>query len=48
MGWLRHIKLLGKDIHDDEDSRSVTVLSDDELPAVFYGETKNRSARTYY
>ncbi|MDO5054005.1 ATP-binding cassette domain-containing protein [Pasteurella oralis] len=40
-GVLRHIKLLGKDIHDDEDSRSVTVLSDDELPAVFYGETKN-------
>ncbi|AKD39183.1 iron transport system ATP-binding protein [Pasteurella multocida subsp. multocida OH4807] len=40
-GVLRHIKLLGKDIHDDEDTRSVTVLSDDELPAVFYGETKN-------
>lgn len=40
-GVLRHIKLLGRDLHDDEDSRSVTVLADDELPAVFYGQTKN-------
>lgn len=40
-GVLRHIKLMGKDIHDDEDNRSVTVLTDDELPAVFYGQTKN-------
>lgn len=40
-GVLRHIKLMGKDIHEDEDERSVTVLTDDELPAVFYGQTKN-------
>lgn len=40
-GVLRHVKLMGKDIHDDEDDRSVTVLTDDELPAVFYGQTKN-------
>ncbi|MGC7559448.1 ATP-binding cassette domain-containing protein [Pasteurella sp. PK-2025] len=40
-GVLRHVKLLGKDIHEDEDARSVTVLSDEELPAVFYGQTKN-------
>ncbi|MDD7424913.1 MAG: ATP-binding cassette domain-containing protein [[Actinobacillus] rossii] len=40
-GVLRHIKLLGSDLHDDEDQRSVTLLADDELPAVFYGQTKN-------
>ncbi|PJG86285.1 ATP-binding cassette domain-containing protein [Conservatibacter flavescens] len=40
-GVLRHIKLLGRDLHDDEDNRSVTVLTDDERPAVFYGQTKN-------
>lgn len=40
-GVLRHIKLLGSDLHDDEDQRAVTVLTDDERPAVFYGQTKN-------
>lgn len=40
-GVLRHVKLLGRDLHDDEDSRAVTVLTDDERPAIFYGETKN-------
>ncbi len=40
-GVLRHIKLLSSDLHDDEDTRSVTVITDDELPAVFYGQTKN-------
>lgn len=39
-GVLRHIKLQGEHLHDDEDSRSVTVLTDDERPAVFYGQTK--------
>lgn len=39
-GVLRHIKLLGSDLHDDEDHRAVTVLTDDERPAVFYGQTK--------
>jgi len=39
-GVLRHIKLAGSDLHDDEDNRSVTVLTDDERPAVFYGQTK--------
>lgn len=39
-GVLRHIKLLGNDLHDDEDQRAVTVLTDDERPAVFYGQTK--------
>ncbi|TDQ57185.1 manganese/iron transport system ATP-binding protein [Mesocricetibacter intestinalis] len=39
-GVLRHIKLSGSDLHDDEDARAVTVLTDDERPAVFYGQTK--------
>ena len=39
-GVLRHIKLSGSDLHDDEDDRAVTVLTDDERPAVFYGQTK--------
>ena len=29
-GVLRHIKLLGENLHNDEDKRSVTVLTDDE------------------
>ncbi|POY46757.1 ATP-binding cassette domain-containing protein [Avibacterium paragallinarum] len=40
-GSLRNIKLLGQDLHNDNDDRAVTVLTDDELPAVFYGQTKN-------
>ncbi|TCP94667.1 manganese/iron transport system ATP-binding protein [Cricetibacter osteomyelitidis] len=40
-GVLRHIKLQGEDLHNDADQRAVTVLTDDERPAVFYGQTKN-------
>lgn len=40
-GVLRHVKLLGDELHEDEDERAVTVLTDDERPAVFYGTTKN-------
>ena len=36
-GVLRQIRLTGKDLHDDDDSRAVTILADDEVPAVFYG-----------
>lgn len=36
-GVLRQIHLAGKDLHDDDDSRAVTILADDEVPAVFYG-----------
>ena len=35
---LRHHQLVGTDLHDDEDDRSVTVLTDDERPLVLYGE----------
>lgn len=37
-GILRHHQLVGSDLHDDEDARSVTVLTDDERPLVLYGE----------
>ncbi|MEZ5810250.1 MAG: manganese/iron ABC transporter ATP-binding protein [Rhizobiaceae bacterium] len=37
-GVLRQFTLGGTDLHDDEDSRQVTVLTDDERPFVIYGE----------
>lgn len=36
-GMLRHVRVAGADLHDDEDARSVTVLTDDEHPVVLYG-----------
>lgn len=38
-GVLRHFRLAGRDLHADDDRRSVTVLTDDERALVFYGET---------
>lgn len=38
-GVLRHFTLGGADLHDDEDTRSVTVISDDERPFVIYGDS---------
>ncbi len=40
-GVLRHINLSGSRLHDDNDLRTVTVITDDERPAVFYGQSKN-------
>jgi manganese/iron transport system ATP-binding protein len=37
-GVLRHFVLGGADLHDDDDQRQVTVLTDDERPFVVYGE----------
>ncbi len=37
-GVLRHFTLGGTDLHDDEDARSVTILTDDERPFVQYGD----------
>ena len=37
-GVLRNFQLGGRDLHDDDDARSVTVLTDDERPLVFYGD----------
>ena len=36
-GQLRHITLGGDTLHDDDDPRHVTVLTDDERPFVLYG-----------
>jgi len=37
-GVLRHFILGGTDLHDDEDPREVTIITDDERPFVIYGE----------
>ncbi|QDC08271.1 manganese/iron ABC transporter ATP-binding protein [Oceanicola sp. D3] len=39
-GVLRHFVLGGADLHDDEDTRRVTVITDDERPFVMYQEHK--------
>ena len=44
-GVLRRFSLDGSILHDDDDSRAVTVLTDDERPVVFYGDkTKDADA----
>ena len=42
-GVLRHFVLSGPGLHDDDDPRHLSVLTDDERPLVFYGE-KGREA----
>jgi len=37
-GVLRFHVLGGQELHDDDDSREVTVITDDERPFVLYGE----------
>ncbi len=37
-GVLRHFTLGGEDLHDDDDTREVTILTDDERPFVQYGD----------
>jgi len=37
-GVLRHFRLDGASLHDDDDPRGVTVISDDERPLVLYGK----------
>jgi manganese/iron transport system ATP-binding protein len=39
-GMLRHLQLGGTDLHDDEDERGISVLTDDEHPLVLYGAEK--------
>lgn len=36
-GVLRHFVLGGEDLHDDDDSRQIRVITDDERPFVVYG-----------
>lgn len=43
-GVLRHFVLGGDELHDDDDARKVTILTDDERPFVLYDdETKTRA-----
>ncbi len=45
-GVLRRFTLGGETLHDDEDARQVTILTDDERPFVQYGEeTQRRDAK---
>jgi manganese/iron transport system ATP-binding protein len=37
-GTLRRFRLEGTQLHRDDDARGLTVLTDDERPAVFYGD----------
>jgi len=41
-GVLRNFQLGGAALHDDDDARSVTVLTDDERPLVIYGDKHSR------
>jgi len=41
-GTLRHFVLAGAALHDDEDARQVTVITDDERPFVVYGDEVKR------
>ena len=44
-GVLRHFTLGGDTLHDDDDARKVTILTDDERPFVQYGdETQTRTS----
>ncbi|NUF27408.1 manganese/iron transport system ATP-binding protein [Gilliamella bombicola] len=42
-GALRYLSLSGEQLHDDEDPRKVSILTDDERAAIFYGEGKHDS-----
>lgn len=45
-GVLRHFVLGGETLHDDDDTRQVTVLTDDERPFVIYGDAKEDEPET--
>jgi len=44
-GALRHFVLAGAGLHDDDDPRHLTVLTDDERPLVMYGEKGKMSTK---
>lgn len=45
-GVLRRFTLGGSDLHDDDDQRQVTVITDDERPFVLYGDKARRAIRS--
>ncbi|MBI0102630.1 MULTISPECIES: manganese/iron ABC transporter ATP-binding protein [Gilliamella] len=42
-GALRYLSLSGEQLHEDEDPRKMSILTDDERAAVFYGEGSDSS-----
>jgi manganese/iron transport system ATP-binding protein len=42
-GVLKQVGILGKTLHNDDDDRAITIFSDHEKPAVFYGAHKLNS-----
>ena len=44
-GVLRQFTLGGADLHDDDDEREVTILTDDERPFVQYTQRENRTSK---
>ncbi len=44
-GVLRYFTLGGTELHDDEDAREVTIVTDDERPFVQYGDKTQRTER---
>lgn len=42
-GVLRHFVLGGSDLHDDDDSRQIRVITDDERPFVVYGDDRKET-----
>ena len=42
-GVLRHFVLGGADLHDDDDSRQIRVITDDERPFVVYGDDDRKT-----
>lgn len=47
-GALRYLSLSGEQLHQDEDPRKMSILTDDERAAVFYGEGSDNSAIRIY
>ena len=41
-GVLRHFTLSGAELHDDDDPRELSILTDDERPFVHYGERRRK------
>ncbi|MBT5913217.1 MAG: manganese/iron ABC transporter ATP-binding protein, partial [Rhodospirillaceae bacterium] len=41
-GVLRHFIIGGSDLHRDDDTRQITVITDDERPFVVYGDETKR------
>lgn len=45
-GVLRHFTLSGRELHDDDDTREVRIITDDERPFVHYGDPATRKDRS--